>query len=181
MPTPTVDLTAPGHPDHRDHRQNLSDPLPPPVNQSAPSRRRASLSESDEAMLDQLRGQVRGLDQQANKGWDDRSERLAASALVMAKQMGASDDLRLGLNKPTEKHGGGTLLHLTRGGSSASPDPAANRAVMPTAEALSVPAEERYSQVQAIGLGQAEAKQLAQQQELARMNDPTQSGPKLSV
>lgn len=183
-PTPTVVPTAPGHPDHRDHRQNLSDPLPPPVNQPAPSRRRASLSESDEAMLDQLRGQVRDLDQGANKRWDDRSERLAASALVMAKQIGAStgDDLRLGLNKPTEKHEGGTLLHLARGGSSASPDPAANRTVMPTAEALSVPAEERYSQVQAIGLSQAEAQHLAQQQELARMNDPpTQSGPKLSV
>ena len=43
---------------------------------------------------------------------------------------------------------------------------------MSTVEALSVPADERYGQAQAIGLAQAEAQQLAQQQELARMNDP---------
>lgn len=184
-PTVNTGPRAPGHPDHPDHpdhRQNLTDPLPPPVNQ--PGRgRRAALDESDERTLEQLRGQVRGLDQQVGKSWDDSSERLAASALVMAKERGftADDALRLAFNRPTERYAAGEILHLARLGLGASPDPSANRASTSTADALSVPAAERYSQVQDIGLAQAEARQLAQQQELARMSDPNQSGPKFTT
>lgn len=182
QPTPTPvspGARAPGHPDHPDHRQNLSHPLPPPVNQPGHGRR-AGLDEVDERMLDQLRRQVHGLDQQAGKGWDDSSERLAASALVMAKERGytADDDLRLAFNRPTERYAAGELLHMARLGPNMSPDPAADRATMPTQEALSLSPQERYQQVETIGQAQAEQLRLAQQQELMRGPDnPTQGGP----
>jgi hypothetical protein len=180
-PTPTApDARAPGHPDHR---QNLTDPLPAPVNR--PGRgRRAGLDESDERMLEQLRGEVRGLDRQAGKSWDDNSERLAASALVMAKERGFTegDDLRLAFNMPTERYAGGELLHMARLGSTASADPTANRAMMPTHEALSLSPQERYQQVEAVTQTQAEQLILAQQQALARgPDDPSRRGPTMSM
>lgn len=179
MPTPaSPGARAPGHPDHADHRQNLSDPLPPPVNRPVHGRR-VGLDEADERMLDQLREQVRGLDQHAGKGWDDSSERLAASALVMAKERGytADDDLRLAFNRPTERYAAGELLHVARLGPSMSPDPAANRAMMPTQEALSLSPQERYQQVEVIGQAQAEQLRLAQQELMRGPDNLTQGGP----
>lgn len=184
-PSPVAEPRAPGHPDHPDHRPGLSSPLPPPVNQPVPgARRRAGLNASDEAMLEQIRAGVRGLDQEVGKGWDEQSERLTASALMMAKEKGftAGDDLHLAFNKPTDRFAGGEILHLARTGPHASIDPAANRAHMPMAEALSQPAEERYRQVEAMGHAQAEAMQLAQQQGLAHgMDDPSRSGPRFTM
>lgn len=183
LPKPTApDAIAPGHPEHPDHRQNLTYPLPPAVNQ--PGRARdAGLDESEERMLRQLRGQVSGLDKEAGKGWDDSSERLASSALVMAKERGftAGDELRLVFNDSTERHAAGEILHLARTGPNLSPDPAANRISMATAEALSVPTVERYTQVRDIGLAQAEARQLAQQQETARLSEPNQNEAKFTM
>lgn len=130
--------------------------------------------------MEQLRGQVRGLDQKAGKNWDDNSERIAASALVMARQMGANagDDLRLGFNRATGQHAEGAMLHLVRGGPSASVDPAANRAMLPTQEALSQSPQERFQQAEAIGQAQAEQQRLAQQQAMTRgPDDLTKGGP----
>lgn len=179
-PTPAApDARAPGHPDHPDHRQDLTDPLPPPVNNPG-SGRRAELNEGDGRMLEQLRGEVRGLDRQVGKDWDDRSERIAASGLVMARELGfkAGDELRLVFNSATERHAGGALLHLVRLGPDISPDPAANRATMSTQDALSRSPQERFDQVQAIGQAQAEQLRLAQQQDMTRGPDnPAQGAP----
>jgi hypothetical protein len=181
-PHAVPDTRAPGHPEHPDHRRNLTDPLPPPVNQSGRAQR-AGLDEADERLLDRLRLQVRDLDQQVGKGWDDNSERLAAAALVMARERGftADDDVRLDFNRASEKHAAGELLHMARLGANESPDPAANRASMPTMDALSKAPELRYEQAAAIGQAQAQAQQFAQQQDLARVNDPAQRGPTMSM
>jgi hypothetical protein len=143
--------------------------------QPSPASRR---SDTDQSLLEKLQGEVRRLDQAAGKPWDDASERLSASALLMAKQAGfsANDELRLAFNQPTQRHAGGAILHLFRDGLSASPDPAANRASMTTAKALSTPAQERYQEVDALAQTQAQAQQHAQQQVLSP-DDPTRSGP----
>lgn len=74
------------------------------------------------------------------------------------------------------------MLFLARVGPTASNDPAANRAYMPTAEALSTPAQARYQEVEAINLQQAETLLVAQQQELARgPEDQARAGPTRSL
>lgn len=135
------------------------------------------LDDADQGLLEKLRDEVRRLDRSAGKPWDDASERLSNSALLMAKENGfsAGDDLRLAFNRPTERHAGGAILHLFRDGPNASPDPAANRACMTTADALSTPASERYQQVDALVQTQEQAQQLAQQQAMAQ-DAPSRSG-----
>ncbi len=136
----------------------------------------------DNSLLELLRLRVRGLDQQAGKTWDDASERMSAAALVMAKENGftAKDNLQLAFNELTERRAPGEILHLSRSGLSMSSDPAANRAHMTTAEALSQPAQERYQQVDAISQTQSQALLAAQQQTLVP-DDPSRTGPTLRV
>lgn len=152
-----------------------------PIAPSAPGRRHPDEPGGpDHELLEKLRDGVRRLDQEAGKGWDDASERLAASALVMAKQNGfsAKDDLQLAFNKPAQGREAGELLHLSRQGPGESPDPAANRSHMATAEALSKSAPERYQQAEAIAAAQerTQALQPPQQQPIGP-DDPGRGGP----
>lgn len=174
------DVRAPGHPEHHDHRPALADPLPPPVNQPRDDRR-AGLRECDGPLMDRLREQVRALDQHAGKPWDDNSERLAASALFLARQYGFTerDDLHLAFNVATEHYASGELLHLARLGPVRSPDPAANLASMRVSEALSAPVHERYQQV--LSLVQSPPDQLAAAQQRGPAASSAQDAPVMSM
>ena len=46
------------------------------------------LDDADQGLLEKLRDEVRRLDRSAGKPWDDASERLSNSALLMAKENG---------------------------------------------------------------------------------------------
>lgn len=135
-------------------------------------------SPPDNALLEKVRHGVNELDRQAGKSWDDNSERLSASLMLMAVEKGfkAEDDLKFGFNTPTDKLGGGEVLHMWRA-DHVSPDPAANRVHMTTQEALSVPAEQRFTQVEAAQQVKAEEIQRSQQQEVTQ----TQSTPGRSL
>ncbi|BAV99036.1 XVIPCD domain-containing protein [Lysobacter enzymogenes] len=143
----------------------------------------AGLNPQDAALFDRLRAQVRELDRSAGKGWDEQSERLSASALVMAKGcgFGAEDELRLAFNRRSDDVAAGTLLHLSRHGANASPDPYANRTHMPLAEALAVPAEQRCEQVRALEVAQSQRAQTAQTQIIVAADEPGKDRPKLTV
>jgi len=143
----------------------------------------AGLNPQDAALLDRLRAQVRELDRSAGKDWDEQSERLSASALVMAKGCGftAQDELRLAFNRRSDEVAPGTLLHLSRHGANASPDPYANRVHMPLAEALAAAAEQRCEQVRALDVAQSQRTQAAQTQAIATADEPGKGGPKLAV
>jgi hypothetical protein len=147
--------------------------------QPTPSRRPPDFDHShpDHDLLEKLRDGVRKLDQEAGKGWDDASERLAASTLVMAKEKGftAQDELQLAFNKPSQRYAAGELLHLSRQGPGESSDPAANRSHMTTAEALSKEVAERYQELEAINITQ-ERTQLLQPTQQINPDDPTR-GP----
>lgn len=150
-----------------------------------PAGRDLSLDETEirnHELRQKLREQVRSLDHQAGKSWDDTSERLAASALLMARENGfnARDDLQLAFNRPTERHAGGEILHLARLGASASPDPAANRAHMPTADALAVPVDERLRQVEAASQQQAQL-QTERSQQVAEREMQTRGVPVMQI
>jgi hypothetical protein len=153
-----------------------------PGRQSNLSHRPEDADHVDHALQQKLREQVRNLDQQAGKPWDDASERLAASALVMAKEIGftARDDLQLAFNRPSERHAGGEVLHLMRQGAGMSPDPGANRAHMSTADALALPAHERLRQVEAISHHQAHP-QPERSQQAQEQNVQVRSGPVMQV
>ncbi|QQQ00151.1 XVIPCD domain-containing protein [Lysobacter enzymogenes] len=136
----------------------------------------------DSGLLEHLRGRVRALDRQSGKTWDDRSERLTASALAMAKEKGFTleDAPLLAFNKASGPLGEGEILHLFRAGPNASPDPYANRAHMPTAQALSVPAEQRYQQVGAISAAQSEQVPIMHPEPARDPGDPGKNGPKFA-
>ncbi|MEA9792139.1 XVIPCD domain-containing protein [Xanthomonas campestris] len=139
---------------------------------AAPNDERSGRSQHpsiDSALLEKVRQGVSELDRQARKPWDDNSERLSASLMLMAAEKGftAKDDLKFAFNTPTPNLGSGEVLHMWRA-SNASPDPAANRAHMPTQEALSVPAEQRLTQVEALQQAKAEEIQRSQQQDVVQ-------------
>lgn len=133
----------------------------------------------DNGLLEHLRQQVRALDRQAGKDWDEGSERLSASALAMAKENGytLADDPQLAFNQPNGRLAAGEVLHLFRQGPNASPDPYANRVHMQTAEALSMPAEERYRQAEATSATRDEPARGAQQEPTRGSNGSDKSGP----
>lgn len=184
LSNPPQDMNRDGAVTHRDaYLRDFDKFIEPKLKPQAPVEGHVGQSSPSDAMGDKLRGLVRTLDQQAGKGWDGTSERLFCAALAMGAQKGVSaqDELQLAFNNPTEKYAAGEVLHLFRSGPNASPDPAANRAQMPTAEALSVPVDERHRQVEAIGVGQAEQLRLAQQELGRGLDDSSRSGPKLTM
>jgi len=173
---------APGHPDHADHRGGLPDRLPPGLNRHTSVRGTpAGRDHPDHALLERIREGVRGLDQQAGKPWDERSERLSASLLVLAGEKGftAQDNVRVAFNGPTSTLMAGELVHVFRAASD-SHDPAANRAHMATAQALAVPVEESYSRLDVVRQSQANETRMAQQQDLQReQGNPAVGGLKI--
>lgn len=127
----------------------------------------------DHTLLQTLRDGVRRLDTDAGKGWDAFSDRLAASALAMAKANGfsADDDPQLEFNRSTPTLASGELLHLYRRGPGASVDPAANHAVMRTIDALATPVETRYQEAEAAGITRDRTQALQDAQQQRAMQD----------
>jgi len=176
---------------HFDHTQDRSvsptqDHQYVPVAPSAPSQRRSpeDPDHPENALLEKMRAGVRDLDRQVDKPWDEQSERLSASALAMAveKEFRPGDDLWIGLNQKTERYAAGELLLVQRVGGNVSADTFQNRAHMPTVEALSQPAEQRYQQVEVMRQTQIEEQQRQRQEALTRsQNPPSQGGPSMSM
>ena len=136
-------------------------------------------SHPDHKLLERIRDSVRGLEKGMGKSWDEQSERLSASALsiAVASKFGPDDDVKVALNRATAQNAAGELLFVYRDGRNASPDPAANYAHMPMSQALSLPAGERYEQVQSMREAQSverRAQETAQQAQ--SMDGPAQDG-----
>lgn len=135
----------------------------------------------DHALLAKIRDSVRGLEQPIGKPWDERSERLSASALSMAvsSRFAPDDNAKVALNRPTGHNAAGELLFVYRQGRGASPDPSANYAHMPVSQALSLPASERLEQAATLRETQALDRQRDQDvtQETARKAPPADAQP----
>ncbi|MGO1072336.1 XVIPCD domain-containing protein [Lysobacter sp. CA199] len=174
-----AEITLP--PDFKDTSPAQPGQSTPPVERSN-TPRADDPSHPDHKLLEKIRDSVRGLEQGIGKPWDDQSERLSASALSMAvaSKFGPGDDVKVTLNRPTEQNAAGELLFVYREGRNASPDPAANHAHMPVAQALSVPASERYEQAMNMREIQAFDQQRDQQllQEAAQQAQ-AQTGPRM--
>ncbi|WP_434801679.1 XVIPCD domain-containing protein [Xanthomonas hortorum] len=137
----------------------------------------------DAALVEQLRSSIARLDESANKAWDERSDRMVASAYKMAVEAGfkPGDNVDVALNMPTDKLPGGVTMFVMRSGPGASPDPYANRAHMPTSEALAAAPEQQY-----LAANQArDTQEQTRLQELAQardhtQDDPSRTGPRMS-
>ncbi|MGQ5273823.1 XVIPCD domain-containing protein [Xanthomonas arboricola pv. corylina] len=130
----------------------------------------------DAGLVEQLRSSVARLDEKHNKPWDHSSDRLLASAYRMAAEAGfkPGDKVDMALSEATETRTAGSTLFVMRSGPGASPDPAANRAHMPTQEALAAAPEQQYA-----AANQSRASQQQDRaQELAQAQ--TQQGPRMA-
>ncbi|MGO1073348.1 XVIPCD domain-containing protein [Lysobacter sp. CA199] len=136
----------------------------------------------DRALYDKVRVAVEQLDQHVGKPWGQQSERMTASALAMAaeKKFDPKDDIRLAFNQPTANLAAGEMVHVYRVGHP-NPDPAANVASMKTADALSVPVEDRFQQVATTRLAQNDQTQREQQEQARNQNVSNQGGPRMSA
>ncbi|MCI2245810.1 hypothetical protein L3067_14475 [Xanthomonas sp. PPL568] len=160
-------------------------PTPKPEPQAQPPAPRAgepaaAPGGADRALHDRVRTGVAQAEQAIGKGWDDNSERMTASLTLLARQNGFSerDQLSVGFNRPTASHQSGELAFVYRSGGDVSPDPYANRAHMPTSEAIARPAQETYQQLQQLGAQQQQAQRQAQEQALqASQQGPTRNDP----
>lgn len=166
---PAQERHAPGHPDHPDHRQNLPDRLPPPVNQPAPGRRGpADRDHPDHAMLEQIREGIRRIDAGIGKPYDETSERLGRCLLPECKDRGLKrvDHVVMGRD--------GTNLFAIQGPLT---DPVLQRAHVSTEQAIRTPVEQSDDRLLAINQSIAQEQKLAQQQELSRgPEDPNRAG-----
>lgn len=168
-------------PDFIDTSRTPDKPVPPAERPATPNAN--DPSHPDHPLLEKIRGSVRSLEQSIGKPWDEQSERMSASALslAVANRFGSGDDVKVTLNRPTAQNAAGEVLFVYRDGRGASPDPAANYAHMPVAQALSAPAPERYEQAQAMRETQAaEQRSLRESaQQTQGMDGQSQGGPRM--
>ncbi|MGO1070412.1 XVIPCD domain-containing protein [Lysobacter sp. CA199] len=145
----------------------------------AAARTAADRDHPDSPLLAKTNAGVRELDHSIGKPWDGDSERLSASAFKMAVAMNfkPGDDIAVGLNRQTTQHAAGELLMVHRQGANASPDPSANHASMPLAEALAKPADQRLQEADAIRQGQGIEAQRQQEQPTREQDTRTAKAP----
>ncbi|MCU1113950.1 XVIPCD domain-containing protein [Stenotrophomonas sp. CASM110] len=99
----------------------------------------AELDDADRSLYMQIRAGVERLDAESGKQWDESSQRMSASLLVLAKEQGLSRVDHVVLNNPTESLARGERVFLVEG---AMDDPAQRRGTMNTMDALRAPEAE---------------------------------------
>ncbi|WP_432593009.1 XVIPCD domain-containing protein [Stenotrophomonas maltophilia] len=115
----------------------------------------------DHALYQQIREGVEELDAKHGRSFDDTSERMTASLLVLAKDNDLSHVDHVLVSNATAMHPAGHTIFVVQGEAS---DPAHLRASMPTAEAAQTPVEESLLQFDSVSR-EAQQRALANQQE----------------
>ncbi|AVO28663.1 XVIPCD domain-containing protein [Stenotrophomonas maltophilia] len=99
----------------------------------------AELGNADRFLYMQIRAGVERLDAESGKQWDESSQRMSASLLVLAKEQGLSRVDHVVVNNPTESLARGERVFIVEG---AMDDPAQRRGTMNTMDALRAPEAE---------------------------------------
>lgn len=115
----------------------------------------------DHALYQQIREGVEELDAKHGRSFDDTSERMTASLLVLAKDNDLSHVDHVLVSNATATHPAGHTLFVVQGEAN---DPAHLRASMPTTEAAQTPVEESLLQFDSVSR-EAQQRSLANQQE----------------
>ncbi|KRG40080.1 hypothetical protein ARC63_15850 [Stenotrophomonas geniculata ATCC 19374 = JCM 13324] len=107
----------------------------------------AELGNADRSLYMQIRAGVGRLDAESGKQWDESSQRMSASLLVLAKEQGLSRVDHVVLNNPTESLARGEKVFIVEG---ALDDPAQRRGTMNTMDALRAPEAESLHRAEAL-------------------------------
>ncbi|WP_254622267.1 XVIPCD domain-containing protein [Stenotrophomonas sp. GbtcB23] len=117
----------------------------------------------DHALDQQIREGVAKLDEAHGRSYDQTSERLTGSLMVLAKSNGLDSVDHVVLSQPTESQPGGQNVFVVQG---ELDNPGHQRAGMPTAQAVKTPFEESLEQFDVAAFEQEQrAAQLATQQQ----------------
>lgn len=117
----------------------------------------------DHALYQQIREGVAKLDEAHGRSYDQTSERLTGSLMVLAKSNGLDSVDHVVLSQPTESQPGGQNVFVVQG---ELDNPGHQRAGMPTAQAVKTPFEESLEQFDIAAFEQEQrAAQLATQQQ----------------
>ncbi|CAH2706248.1 hypothetical protein NCPPB1935_00460 [Xanthomonas campestris pv. nigromaculans] len=137
----------------------------------------------DHAMLEQIRGGVRKIDESVGKPYDDMSERVSRSLLAACKDNSEAHphvtDYALASNALSRVD----HVVMSKTGNvfaveGRMDDPAHKRAHVEIDQAIHIPVEQSDQKLLAANLAIAQERALVQQQELARgMNEPSPGGP----
>lgn len=126
----------------------------------------------DHGLYSQIATQVRQQDQQHGRQWDETSERMTASLLVLAKENGLSQVDHVVFSTNKERVAAGENVFVVQG---RLDDPAHLRAHMKTDEAVRTPETVSFEKVEAIN--ERMARQTAQAQALGQMPEEAPKGP----
>lgn len=129
----------------------------------------AELGDADRSLYMQIRAGVERLDAGHGKPWDESSQRMTASLLVLAKEQGLSRVDHVVLSNPTESLARGERIFIVEG---AMDDPAHRRGDMDTMDALRAPEAESLHRADALNQSQAPG---LEQQPVQHVH--TQDGP----
>ncbi|WP_448141869.1 XVIPCD domain-containing protein [Stenotrophomonas bentonitica] len=117
----------------------------------------------DHALYQQIREGVAKLDEAHGRSYDQTSERLTGSLMVLAKSNGLDSVDHVVLSQPTADQPGGQNVFVVQG---ELDNPGHQRAGMPTAQAVKTPFEESLEQFDVVAFEQEQrAAQLATQQQ----------------
>ncbi len=131
----------------------------------------AKLGDADRSLYMQIRAGVERLDAEHGKPWDESSQRMTASLLVLAKEQGLSRVDHVVLNNRTQSLARGERVFIVEG---AMDDPAHRRGDMGTMDAIRAPEAESLHRADALNQSQAPG---LEQQPVQHVH--TQDGPSL--
>lgn len=126
----------------------------------------------DHGLYSQIATQVRQQDQQHGRQWDETSERMTASLLVLAKENGLSQVDHVVFSTNKERVAAGENVFVVQG---RLDDPSHLRAHMKTDEAVRTPEAASFEKVEAIN--ERMTRQTAQAQALGQMPEEAPKGP----
>ncbi|NED70110.1 hypothetical protein G3I15_55245 [Streptomyces sp. SID10244] len=109
----------------------------------------AELDDADRSLYRQIRAGVERLEAESGKHWDESSQRMSASLLVLAKEQGLSRVDHVVLNNPTESLARGEKVFIVEG---AMDDPAQRRGTMNTMDALRTSEAESLHRAEALAV-----------------------------
>lgn len=176
---------------HRDAFPGLGAPMPPLDPRDPYERIRDELDWSkhgpsfaahpDHALLQQIRGHVRELDNKYGREFDDKSERMSHSLLVLAKKEGMKqvDHVVLSVSSPNGKISPDENIFIVEG---RLDDPAHARALMKTEIAAQTPIAESNRQLEVVNQRLEHQQALAQeQQQRDQMQRQEAQGPAMRL
>lgn len=170
----------------RDYAQYVAPKLEPQTFDKAPSSP-ADPTHPDHAMLEQIRAGVDKVDRDVGKNYDDMSERVSRCLLAACKDNREMYPDARGLSLAANALNRVDHVVLGTTGNIFAvegrlDDPAHKRALVSVETAIRTPVELSDEKLLAANHTIAQERAMTQQQELARgLNDPSQTGPKLTM